>query len=53
MRHILLGGGITMIMFLGQQLASCALEQTKLAICSSECWLVLDMDSIVPKPPYV
>ncbi len=40
-----------MVMFPGQQVA-CALEQTRLAICSLECWLVLDVDSIVTKPAY-
>ena len=37
-----------MVMFPGQQDA-CALEQTRLAVCSLECWLVLDIDSIVSK----
>lgn len=48
---VLLGEGITTVIFPGQQVA-CALEQTRLAICSLECWLVLDIDSIAPMSAY-
>ena len=38
-----------MVIFPGQQVAiACAREQTRLGICSLECWLVLDIDSIGP-----